>query len=361
MTRLLGPTVERIPGLSPCFGHRLQRGTNVAEESHLWPSQTADVLGPDVDLDDLLTWRKERWAAIDQIRVEPRTQDQGDVGRSQSDPSMDQPSQASRVVVVDQPASRAGGGHRNAGSLGESTERFARPGEERARPSQRDRPARFLKKGDGPVHIRRHGDGSQIRGVTGRPGLLRRERRCAEHILRDFQVGDARGAGTGLVNRLGNVLRDPFGLEAFGSPLRDGCHGGQLVEVLHGAAVSLGQTGPPADDDQRDPGGVRLGEPSESVGDAGTCRDCRGSWSAHGQCPSFRHEHGVLLVPGVDQPETLDPRTLEQGKDVSTREGEDRFDTRILECPCRQHTAVGRIPHRGGSIGCPRWPGLLLG
>src|SRR5439155_6405791 len=114
LTRLLGPTVERIPGLSPCFGHRLQRGTNVAEESHLWPSQTADVLGPDVDLDDLLPWRKERWAAKDQIRVEPRTQDQGDVGRRQSDPSMDQPSQALRGAVVDQPASPAGGGHPNA-------------------------------------------------------------------------------------------------------------------------------------------------------------------------------------------------------------------------------------------------------
>ena len=54
LTCLLGPRVQRIRGLTPRSGQGLQRGTNVAHQSHVRLSQAADVLGPDVDLDDLL-------------------------------------------------------------------------------------------------------------------------------------------------------------------------------------------------------------------------------------------------------------------------------------------------------------------
>jgi hypothetical protein len=99
-----------------------------------------------------------------------------------------------------------------------------------------------------------------------------------------------------------------------------------MIEVLHGASIPLPHARSPADHHRRDSGRVRLGQSGDGVGDPRACRHGRNRRHAGGKGPSLGHEHRVLLVPGVDEAETFDPATLEQGKDVAPGETEHGLD-----------------------------------
>ena len=166
------PVARRRPGR----GDRVEGGRRVPRQPDVGSPRPAEVLGPDVHLDDALVGREQRQAAVDEVRVEPGPRHHGDVGRGERDPAVHQPAEAARVVVVEEPAGRAGRDHRDAGPFGEGGERRARAPEEGTRTGHDDGPLRRGQQVHRPVEVAGHRDRPSLCREPGRPRSFGRRR-----------------------------------------------------------------------------------------------------------------------------------------------------------------------------------------
>ncbi len=149
--------------------------------------------------------------------------------------------------------------------------------------------------------------------------------------------------------------------QAFGAPLRHRPDQGELVEVLDRPAPPLGEPGPPGDHHDGHAGGVGLDDAGDGVGQARARGDRGRGGRPGGQGPPLGHQHGVLLVPGVDDGQALEPGAFEQREDVAAGEPEDRPHPRLGEGARREDAAVLGAVHGGreyrmppASAGVPR-------
>ncbi len=114
------------------------------------------------------------------------------------------------------------------------------------------------------------------------------------------------------MHRLRNQPRDLICAQALGTPFGDRGDDLELAHVLYGAPVSLRDRGAAGDDHHGNPGSVSLGQAGQGIGETGPGGDRGHADVAGGQRPPRRHEHGVLLVAGVDQLEAFGAGSVEQ-------------------------------------------------